>query len=330
MPRRSTRLSDKAATAKLPERERERETEEAPVPASTTTSGVITQAKATKKKNKPRTARASASTSSSSSATPSTSSTTTPATEPSSTTASSSPSSSSTTPEIISFPDAASFTAWLSLHGSSTPSGILLRIAKKSSPVPSVSYLDAVDVALCHGWIDGQRRRFLPAPSTSTASSFSTTITSSTTTTSSSDDANGNAHFFLQRFTPRRPRSLWSRRNVDRVAALTALDRMQPAGWAEVEAARADGRWERAYAGPAAMETPRDFEDALRAYRGDGDGDGDGDDGGGGVAWRRWEALGRSKRYPFLWRIATVKREETRRRKIDEYVRLLAEGKTLS
>ncbi|GJN76079.1 bacteriocin-protection, ydeI or ompD-Associated domain-containing protein [Purpureocillium lilacinum] len=185
----------------------------------------------------------------------------------------------------MTFPDAPSFTTWLSLHGPSTPSGILLRIAKKSAPFPSITYASAVDAALCHGWIDGQRRAH-------------------------------DAHSFLQRFTPRRPRSLWSRRNVDRVAALVAEGRMQPAGQAEVDAARADGRWERAYAGPGAMETPRDFEDALRAH-------------GRGEAWRAWESLGRSKRYPFLWRIETVKREETRRRKIEEYVQLLAEGKTL-
>ncbi|KAJ6443477.1 bacteriocin-protection, ydeI or ompD-Associated domain-containing protein [Purpureocillium lavendulum] len=196
----------------------------------------------------------------------------------------------------MAFPDADAFTAWLAAHGASTPSGILLRIGKKAAPFPSVSYASAVDVALCHGWIDGQRRAH-------------------------------DEHSFLQRFTPRRPRSLWSRRNVARVAALAAEGRMHPAGQAEVDAARADGRWDRAYAGAGDMHTPRDFEDALRAH---GNGDGNGEGGGeGGAAWRTWEALGRSKRYPFLWRIETVKRDETRRRKIEEFVALLAEGKTL-
>ncbi|KAM4065880.1 hypothetical protein HRG_000042 [Hirsutella rhossiliensis] len=119
------------------------------------------------------------------------------------------------------FASATAWEAWLSAQQPSASSGVWLKLAKKASGVASVSYDAAVDAALCHGWIDGQRRRC--------------------------DDDDEALRFFLQRFTPRRRRSVWSRRNVARVAALLAEGRMAPAGLREVDAARADGRWERAY-----------------------------------------------------------------------------------
>ena len=188
-----------------------------------------------------------------------------------------------TSPATLLFPDAASWTLWLSSHGSTTPSGVWLQISKKGSGIPSVSYDAALDAALCHGWIDGQRRAL-------------------------------NAVFFLQRFTPRRRNSTWSKRNVAKVAVLVAAGSMQAAGQAEVDAAVRDGCWERAYAGPATMEVPRDFEDALA-----------GDE----AAQDMFAKLGRTARYPFLWRIETAKKPETRRRKIAQFVEMLAEGKTL-
>ncbi|KAL6827935.1 bacteriocin-protection, YdeI or OmpD-associated domain-containing protein [Trichoderma camerunense] len=193
--------------------------------------------------------------------------------------------SSSSTTQTLSFPSASHFDAWLLDSGTSTPSGIWLRFSKKSiiAKVPSISYLDAVDTSLCHGWIDGQRKRL-------------------------------DEHFFLQRFTPRRPRSLWSRRNVERVEMLTAEGRMKPAGIAAVDAAKGDGRWDKAYAGPATMEVPEDFEDALAENE---------------VAKVMFQGLGKSQRYSFLWRIHTAKKSETRERRIREFVNLLAEGKTL-
>ncbi|KAL7792546.1 bacteriocin-protection, YdeI or OmpD-associated domain-containing protein [Trichoderma ceciliae] len=187
--------------------------------------------------------------------------------------------------QTLSFPSASHFDSWLLQSGTSTPCGIWLRLSKKSiiAQVPSVSYLEAVDTSLCHGWIDGQRKAL--------------------------DD-----NFYLQRFTPRRSRSLWSQRNVRRVEMLIAEGRMRPSGVAAVDAAKGDGRWEKAYAGPATMEVPRDFEDAL---------------GGNEDAKVTFEGLGKSQRYSFLWRIETVKRSETRQRKIREFVDILAQGKTL-
>ncbi|KAL7815208.1 bacteriocin-protection, YdeI or OmpD-associated domain-containing protein [Trichoderma gracile] len=196
----------------------------------------------------------------------------------------------STVPSIASdqsirFPSASAFDQYLLQSGPSTPSGIWLRITKKSSisRFPSVTYHEAVDIALCHGWIDGQRKSL---DSTS----------------------------FLQRFTPRRPRSLWSRRNVERVELLTAEGRMRPAGVAAVEAAKEDGRWERAYAGPATMEVPGDFEDALAGNE---------------AAKAAFQGLSKAQRYSFLWRIQTAVKRETRELKIRESIDLLAEGKTL-
>ncbi|KAL7899863.1 bacteriocin-protection, YdeI or OmpD-associated domain-containing protein [Trichoderma sp. SZMC 28014] len=181
--------------------------------------------------------------------------------------------------QTLSFPSASHFDAWL-LQNSSTPSGIWLRFSKKAilAQVPSVSYLEAVDVSLCHGWIDGQRKAL-------------------------------DENFYLQRFTPRRRRSLWSQRNVQRVEMLTAEGRMKPAGMAEVDAAKGDGRWEKAYAGPATMEVPKDLANALKENE---------------IAQTAFESLSRADRYPFLWSIATVKRAETRERKIREFVSLLA------
>jgi uncharacterized protein YdeI (YjbR/CyaY-like superfamily) len=113
--------------------------------------------------------------------------------------------------EVIAFPDAAAFEAWLDEHVDLRV-GVWLKIAKKGSGVPSLTAEEAVDVGLCYGWISGQRR--------------------------SLDDV-----FFLQKYVPRRPRSRWSERNVAKVAELTAAGRMRPSGLAEVEAAKADGRW---------------------------------------------------------------------------------------
>ncbi|KAL6874842.1 bacteriocin-protection, YdeI or OmpD-associated domain-containing protein [Trichoderma novae-zelandiae] len=190
-----------------------------------------------------------------------------------------------TSDNAISFFCASSFDQWLSISRTWYPSGIWLRLTKKAKmrECPSVTYHDAVDIALCHGWIDGQRKAF-------------------------------NEIYYLQRFTPRRPRSLWSRRNVQRVEVLTAEGRMKPAGVAAVDAAKADGRWERAYAGPATMEVPGDFEDALA---------------GNGAARTAFQGLSKAQRYSFLWRIQTAVKSENRERKIREFVNLLAEGKTL-
>jgi uncharacterized protein YdeI (YjbR/CyaY-like superfamily) len=183
--------------------------------------------------------------------------------------------------EIIPFPSAAAFTTWLA--NNPPTQGLWLKIAKKASGIPTVTYDEAIDAALCHGWIDGQRRAL--------------------------DQA-----YFLQRFTPRRKNSLWSRRNVDKVAALVAQGRMRDAGMAEVDAARADGRWERAYDGPATMEVPGDFAAALALNK---------------TAADAFGALGKSARFPFLWRVTTARTAQTRSDKIDLFVDMLARGQTL-
>lgn len=180
------------------------------------------------------------------------------------------------------FEDAKAWESWLE-ENHPTATGVLLKISKKGCDVPSVTYDEAVDVALCFGWIDGQRKGL-------------------------------DAIHFLQRFTPRRKASLWSKRNVDKIASLEAAGRMRAAGRAEVDAAKADGRWEKAYASSSTVVVPDDFQAALdRNSR----------------AKKFFETLGRSKRYSFLWRIETAKREETRKKRIDEFVELLARQKTL-
>ncbi len=135
---------------------------------------------------------------------------------------------------IIPFAAEAEFEGWLSDHADE-PHGIWLKIAKKASGIKSVTYHEALDVALCYGWIDGQRRRF-------------------------DDD------YFLQRFTPRRSRSRWSQVNRDHVERLIAEGRMQPAGQAQIDVAVADGRWADAYPPQSQMEVPDDLQARLNEH----------------------------------------------------------------
>lgn len=181
------------------------------------------------------------------------------------------------------FEDAKAWEAWLEENHASSTTGLWVKISKKGSAIASVTYDEAVDVALCFGWIDGQRK--------------------------SHDE-----HHFVQRFTPRRKSSIWSKRNVEKVAALAAAGRMRPGGLAEVDAAKADGRWDKAYASSSTMVVPQDFAAALDGNK---------------RAKNFFESLGRSKRYSFLWRIETAKRAETRKKRIDESVGLLAQQKIL-
>lgn len=137
--------------------------------------------------------------------------------------------------EVIAFRDAAAWESWLAdNHG--RRAGVWLKLAKKGSGVPSVTSDEVVDIGLCYGWISGQRR--------------------------SADDG-----YYLQKYVPRRPRSLWSRVNVDKVEALIAAGRMREPGLAEVRAAQADGRWEAAYAGQKDATVPVDVVAALQRNR---------------------------------------------------------------
>jgi uncharacterized protein YdeI (YjbR/CyaY-like superfamily) len=184
-------------------------------------------------------------------------------------------------PELL-VPDAGSWRAWLDEHGAGSR-GVWLVLAKKDVVSPtSLAYDQALDEALCHGWIDGQVGR-------------------------------RDAVTYRQRFTPRRARSPWSARNVDNVARLTAEGRMQPGGVAAVERAQADGRWDAAYPGSAAIEVPEDLAEALSAAP---------------EAQRTFENLTRTNRYAVLYRVQTAKRPETRARRIAELVLSLARGET--
>jgi len=187
-----------------------------------------------------------------------------------------------TTFEVRAFASAADFDAWLAVEHDRTP-GLFLRIAKKSSGIPSITAAEAVEVALCHGWIDGRANRV-------------------------DDD------WFTVRYTPRRPRSVWSKKNVDTVARLIADGRMRPAGMAAVEAARADGRWDRAYAGPATMTVPDDLAAALAAEP---------------AAAAFFAELDRTNRYAVLWRVETASTPQTRARRIAACVQMLAEGRRI-
>ena len=173
--------------------------------------------------------------------------------------------------------------AWLDKHAEESD-GIWLKLAKKASGIPSVVYADAVEIALCHGWIDGQAKRL--------------------------DDDH-----YLQRFTPRRARSKWSKINRQKAERLIAEGRMRPGGLREVERAKQDGRWDEAYDSATTATVPEDFKRALAAEP---------------AARDFFERLGNTKRYSFLYRIEDAKRPETRAKRIAEYVALLREGKTLT
>lgn len=161
--------------------------------------------------------------------------------------------------------------------------GVWLKFAKKSSPTPSVSYGEALEEALCFGWIDGQVRRY-------------------------------DEHFYLQRFTPRRRGSKWSQNNRAKATALIEAGRMQPAGLAQVEAAKSDGRWDAAYPAQSQATVPEDFQRAL-------------DDNPGARGF--FETLAGSARYAFLYRLHDVRDPARRARRIEDYIARLAQGRTL-
>ncbi|MFW3172131.1 YdeI/OmpD-associated family protein [Geodermatophilus sp. CPCC 206100] len=180
---------------------------------------------------------------------------------------------------VLAFPDQAALEEWLEAEHGSAP-GLYVKLAKKDAGVPSVTYAELVESALCFGWIDGRSNRL-------------------------------DERFYLQRITPRRPRSIWSQKNVAAVEALTAAGRMRPAGLAAVEAARADGRWERAYAGPATATVPDDLAAALAASP---------------AAQEQFASLDGRNRYAVLHRVTTAATPATRARRIAALVQLLAEG----
>ncbi len=182
---------------------------------------------------------------------------------------------------VLAFADQAALEAWLEAEHLTAP-GLYVKIAKKGSGVPSVNWEQMVEVLLCFGWIDGRANRL--------------------------DDS-----FYLQRITPRRAKSVWSQKNVATVERLTAAGRMRPAGLAVVEAAKADGRWERAYAGPATITVPDDLAAALDAVP---------------AARTAFDALTGQDRYSVLHRVHTATTEKTRAKRIAALVDQLAAGGT--
>ncbi|MFE0532731.1 YdeI family protein [Streptomyces nigra] len=181
--------------------------------------------------------------------------------------------------ETVAFESAEAFQAWLGENHAVSP-GIWLKLRKKAPGVVALDYVQALDVALCYGWIDGQKAAL--------------------------DD-----EWWLQRFGPRTARSRWSKINRDKVAALIEQGRMRPPGQAEIDRAKADGRWDAAYDSPRTATVPDDLAAALAAEP---------------AAAEFFETLNRTNRFAITYRVQDAKRPETRARRIEKYVTMLAKG----
>lgn len=184
--------------------------------------------------------------------------------------------------QIVSFESTRAWESWLSEHHASSK-GVWIKIARKTAGIPSVTYDELVGVALCYGWIDSQ------------AGSY--------------DESD-----WLQRFTPRGPRSKWSKINRAKVGELIESGRMQPAGLAAVELAKKTGAWERAYDSPSSSAVPDDLRAALDANP---------------EAAAFFETLNSSNRYAILYRVHDAKRPETRARRIAKFIEMLSRGEKL-
>ena len=182
---------------------------------------------------------------------------------------------------VLPFTDSVAWETWLIANAASK--GLWLKIAKKDSGIATVTYDQALDVALCHGWIDGQKRSF-------------------------------DGEYFLQRFTPRRPKGLWSKINIGKVERLVAEGRMRVGGQREVDAAKADGRWDAAYDGARNMATPPELAAALAKNK---------------KARMFFEALDKTNRYAVCWRVQTAKKPETKVKRVETLVAMLARGEKI-
>ena len=179
------------------------------------------------------------------------------------------------------FKTEAAWEKWLAENGDAA--GAWLKIAKKDAGATSVSYSQALDVALCHGWIDGLKR-------------------------------SGEAQYFLQRSTPRKAKSLWPKLNIARVEKLVAAGRMRPGGLREVDAAKSDGRWAAAYEAASAMDVPAELAAALAKNA---------------KARKAFDALDRTNRYAFCWRVHTAKKPETKAARVEKFVGMLERGEKI-
>lgn len=171
---------------------------------------------------------------------------------------------------------------WLSTHHTKS-SGVWLQIFKKDSGVKTITYDEALDVALCYGWIDGQKNKH-------------------------DEDS------WLQKFTPRRSKSIWSKRNKEHISRLIKAGKMKSAGLKEVELAKTDGRWEQAYDSPSNMKMPEDFLKAVARNK---------------KAEAFFKTLNKAKTYAIAWRLQTAKKPETRAQRMKELLEMIARGEKL-
>lgn len=183
---------------------------------------------------------------------------------------------------IILFENQQDWEQWLSEHYADSD-GIWLKLARKATGIPSVNYSDALDSALCYGWIDGQKAAF--------------------------DD-----QYWLQKFTPRRPKSIWSKMNCVRAEALMAQGRMQPAGLKQMELAKADGRWDLAYESQSRITIPADFQSELDKNP---------------QAKEFFSTLDSANRYAILFRIHNAKKPETRTARINKFIEMLSNNQAI-
>jgi uncharacterized protein YdeI (YjbR/CyaY-like superfamily) len=181
--------------------------------------------------------------------------------------------------ETLFFEDDTAWEKWLAEHFN-RQEGVWLKFAKKSSGITSLAYAGALDVALCYGWIDGQAKTI--------------------------DET-----WYMQKFTPRRVRSLWSKRNIEKVGVLIKEGRMRPPGQAAIDAAKADGRWAAAYASPKNATVPPELEAALKKNA---------------KAKAFYESLNKTNRYAVIWRLATARTEKTKTARLQKILAMLEAG----
>ncbi len=180
---------------------------------------------------------------------------------------------------VLSFETKKEFRVWLEKN-SDTSTGIWLKFHKKDSGISSITHDEALDEAICFGWIDGQLKKY--------------------------DDKS-----WLQKFTPRRAKSIWSKKNAERAEKLIKLGMMHPSGLKEIKLAKEDGRWEKAYDSPADMKIPDDFLKKISKQK---------------KAFKFFETLNRANLYAIAWRLQTAKKPETREKRITQIIEMLSKG----
>ena len=181
---------------------------------------------------------------------------------------------------ILSFNTIKELASWMAKNHEVLPQGIWIRLFKKDSGIKAITYSEALDVALCYGWIDGQKNSY-------------------------------DAESWIQKFTPRRPRSIWSKRNREHIARLDKSGKMKVAGIKQVEAAKADGRWEQAYDSPSNMVVPADFLKELAKNKN---------------AENFFKTLNKTNTYAIVWRLQTAKKTETRDKRMKAILEMLKRG----